>query len=380
MTQTSRQDSLKLCSYCPNYGGYSHKWSRVWRGLSRLSWAGYLPVCHPTAVTAVVTSLSYSSPAAQISALGLKACCLCKGNKPLQTLESVLGTQRRKWWLLPCRCYPCRLLTCSRRVVLPPLCPLFPGYLLQFSTVLGSHAAPFLPRSCSAHTCCLAGLAAHMGSGERAWDTFVVVERGYSSQHRGAGGGKGHCSTLSTLCPIRACYYVVTCTPKPHLSKSSSGVFTGLITTPVPPREAAGKKGLLCICSHTRIWGHPVKLMGAGLRQWKKEIVPHVGHLELPAVGCSVCWVLSWLQTRLNGNREEKPLGSLSRESTGDCGRPHMALPFCSLGICLQLLGTQDTGAGHISFSGNKAVLEMLKGKETGMGAPFSHYSIEAGQ
>lgn len=85
-----------------------------------------------------------------------------------------------------------------------------------------------------------------------------------------------------------------------------------------------------------------MKLMGAGLRQRKKEIVPHVGHLELPAVGCSVRWELSWLQISLNGNREEKPLGSLSRESTGGCGRPHMPLPLCSLGTCLQPLW--DTG------------------------------------
>lgn len=155
VTQTPRQASL-------SYSGYSHRWPRVWQGLPRLSWADYLPVCHPTVVTVVVTSLLYSSAAAPIPALGLKACCLCKANKPLQSLEPVLGTQIR--WLLPCHCHHCRLLTRSARVVLPPLCPLFPGYLLQFSPVLGSQPAPFCPESCPAHACCLAGLAAHMGS------------------------------------------------------------------------------------------------------------------------------------------------------------------------------------------------------------------------
>ena len=114
-------------------------------------------------VTVVVTSLLCLSAAAPISVLGLKACSLCKANKPLQSLEPVLGTQVRKWWLLPCCCHHCRQLTCSGRVVLPLLCPLFPGYLLQFSPVLESQAAPFLPKSCPAHACCLAGLAAHVG-------------------------------------------------------------------------------------------------------------------------------------------------------------------------------------------------------------------------
>lgn len=76
VTQTPRQASL-------SYSGRSHRWPRVWQGLPRLSWADYLPVCHPTVVTVVVTSLLYSSAAAPIPALGLKACCLCKANKPL---------------------------------------------------------------------------------------------------------------------------------------------------------------------------------------------------------------------------------------------------------------------------------------------------------
>lgn len=127
---------------------------RAWQGLPRLSWAGYLPVCHPMVVTVVVTSLLCPSAAAPVSAPGLKACSLCKANKPLQSLEPVLGSQIRKQWLFPCRCHHCRLLTCSRRVVLPLLYPLFPGCLLQFSPVLESQAAPFLPKSCPAHACC----------------------------------------------------------------------------------------------------------------------------------------------------------------------------------------------------------------------------------
>lgn len=101
-----------------------------------------------------------SSP---ISAWGLKVCSLCKAKEPLQSLEPDLGTQIRKGWLLPCRCHHCRLLTCSGRVLLPLLCPLFPGYLLQFPPVLGSQAVPFLPKSCPACACCLAGLDTHMG-------------------------------------------------------------------------------------------------------------------------------------------------------------------------------------------------------------------------
>lgn len=68
----------------------------------------------------------------------------------------------------------------------------------------------------------------------------LVVERGYSSRHRGAGGGKGHCSTSSTPCPSRVCYCGVMSTPNPLLSKSSSGLSTGLILALLPLREVAG--------------------------------------------------------------------------------------------------------------------------------------------
>lgn len=50
---------------------------------------------------------------------------------------------------------------------------------------------------------------------------------------------------LQYLCPSRMCYCVVTSTPNPVMSKSSSGLSMGLIPALLPPRKAAGK-GLLC--------------------------------------------------------------------------------------------------------------------------------------
>lgn len=82
----------------------------------------------------------------------------------------------------------------------------------------------------------------------------------------------------------RVCYCGVTSTSNTLLSESSSGLAMGLIPALFPLREAAGKE-LLCICSRTRIWDRPMKLVGAGLGQWKEEVVPHVGLWELPAVG-----------------------------------------------------------------------------------------------
>lgn len=50
-----------------------------------------------------------------------------------------------------------------------------------------------------------------------------------------------------------------------------------------------------------------MQLLGAGLRQCRKEAAPHMGPLKLPAV----CRDLSRLQTRLDGHGEEKCLGLL---------------------------------------------------------------------
>lgn len=167
----------------------------TWQGLLKLSWAGCLPACHPMVDTVVVTSLMCLT-VGTVSAMDLKAFSLCKANKPLQSLEPVLETQIRKW-LLPCCCHLCRLLTCSRRVVLPPLCPLFLGYLLQFSPALGSEAALVLHKSGAAHACCPAALETHMagegkglgyfghwllswesGEGWIWWDTYSLPDGG----------------------------------------------------------------------------------------------------------------------------------------------------------------------------------------------------------
>lgn len=123
----------------------------------------------------VVTFLLCLGMAAPISALGLKTRSLCKANKPLQSLGPALGTQMRKQWLLPCCCHHCRLLTCSRRVVVSPLCPPLRGYLLQFSHVLGSQTAPLLPKFCPVHACCLAGMAFHMGGEGKGLRSFCLA-------------------------------------------------------------------------------------------------------------------------------------------------------------------------------------------------------------
>lgn len=101
-----------------------------------------------------------------------------------------------------------------------------------------------------------------------------------------------------------------------------------------------------------------MELFGAELRQWKEKVVAHIGPLQLPSAGRSAGNIPDSVDA---GKRS---LSTEQRKHRRLRRAPYAPAFLLSGHLIATSVAHRIQGGGPISWSGNRAVLEMLKGKE----------------